>query len=213
MTAAGLSVEVARFTGDQPAQAAWLARLGDLYQAQQQHADALACWQASAELAHRLGDQALVVALQATVGQASEPPAMGTWQMARQTLEQAVQRIRWLSPLWEPVWAGVPLTGADTAALEQVVALPTGSLHLTCRWFAASPTQPATLLLAWTADAPNPGDLWVRFTQRDNPTVVLAEQLLGDAHTGEAEWSADELGFDPSNEPWALTLMLMEPPA
>lgn len=121
--------------------------------------------------------------------------------------------VRYVSPLWHPALAGEPVAAADTAEQEQVFYLDEGSLRLTCRWWAASQGQPAALWLAWYADITRPGDFWVRFTRRDDPTAVLAERMLGGTFTGEAGWSADELGFDPTREPWSLTLVLTEPHA
>ena len=121
--------------------------------------------------------------------------------------------VRWLSPLWQPPLAGELVTAADTATQEEVFALDEGAVRLTCRWWAASQGQPASLWIAWYADLTISADLWVRFTRRDDPSVVLAEKPLGEALTGEIDWSADDLGFDPTRTPWALTLMLMEPPA
>lgn len=135
--------------------------------------------------------------------------------VARRALRDRVidALVRYVSPLWHPALAGEPVTAADTAEEEQVFYLDAGSLRLTCRWWAASQGQPAALWLAWDADLTLPGDFWVRFTRRDDPTVVLAEKMLGGTFTGEAGWFADELGFDPTREPWSLTLVLTEPHA
>jgi hypothetical protein len=42
-------------------------------------------------------------------------------------------------------------------------------------------------------------------------TVVLAEVSLGSAVAGEDVFAAQELGFDPTRQSWALTFLLREP--
>jgi hypothetical protein len=76
----------------------------------------------------------------------------------------------------------------------------------------ADADQPAVLRCAWQADLARPGTLWVRLTRHDDPTVLLAELLLGSALEGErvCVWSAQLLGFDPSRVPWALSLVVLE---
>jgi len=119
--------------------------------------------------------------------------------------------VRWLSPPWHPPFAGEVVTAAGTASQEEIFHLDEGWIRVTCRWWAASPEQPAVLWLAWYADLTLSGDFWVRFTRRNDPSAVLAEKRLGGALSGEVGWPSDELGFDPTNEPWALTFVLAEP--
>ena len=45
--------------------------------------------------------------------------------------------VRWLSPLWQPAWAGEMVSAADVAAQEQVFALDEGEIQVTCGWRAA----------------------------------------------------------------------------
>lgn len=144
------------------------------------------------------------------VAAASPPAVAGPLAAALQTLGGGL--VRWLSPLWLPPLAGELVTAADTSAQEEIFYLDEGSIRLTCQWWAASQGQPATLWVAWYVNITLPGDFWIRFTRRDDPTTVLAEMPLGRALTGERGWSADELGFDPMREPWALTFVRTEPP-
>lgn len=119
--------------------------------------------------------------------------------------------VRWLSPLWHPPLAGELVTAADTSAQEQVFSLDDGEIRVTCEWRAAYQDQPAMLRITWQAHITLPGDFWVRFTRLDDPTAVLAEVRLGSALEGEEVFTAHALGFDPTQEPWALTLLLKEP--
>lgn len=131
---------------------------------------------------------------------------------------EVVSRISapWFLPL-----AGVPVGAADIPSQEHVFQLDEGFIQVTCRWWAASQGQPATVWLEWKTDTILPGDLWVRFTQRDDTSAILAERLLGNAFRGECSWFAsvrrgdpqdpgrpDDLGFDPLHEPWALILLV-----
>jgi hypothetical protein len=56
-----------------------------------------------------------------------------------------------------------------------------------------------------------PGDFWIRFTLRDDPTTLLKELWLGDRLVGEQAFSSQDLGFDPTRTPWALMILLKEP--
>jgi hypothetical protein len=87
-----------------------------------------------------------------------------------------------------------------------------GMIRVTCRWWAAAPGYPAALYLAWHADVSLLGEFWVRFTRPEDATVILAEVPLGNALAGEKAFTMQDLGFDPTREPWALTLMLWETP-
>lgn len=121
--------------------------------------------------------------------------------------------IRWLSPLWPPPLAGELVTAANTTAQEQVFYLDDGRIKVTCEWRTAYQDQPALLRIAWQAHLTLPGDLWVRFTRLNDPTDLLAEIRLGLEPEGEAVFPTPVLGFDPTREPWALTLLLKEPAA
>src|SRR4030095_1459076 len=68
--------------------------------------------------------------------------------MARVAAERLPFRdclVRWLSPPWQPVWAGELVTAADVAAQEHVFALDDGEIQVTCGWQAAYGHLPATL--------------------------------------------------------------------
>src|SRR5262245_13985588 len=60
--------------------------------------------------------------------------------MARVGAERLTRRdrlVRWLSPVWQPAWAGEVVTAADVAAQEHVFALDDGEIQVTCGWRAA----------------------------------------------------------------------------
>lgn len=118
-------------------------------------------------------------------------------------LREVVSSAPWFLPL-----AGVPVGAADIPPQENVFQLDEGFIKVTCQWWAAAQGQPATVWLEWKTDTLLPGDLWVRFTQRDNTSAILAERPLGNAFRGECSWFASELGFDPMHVPWAMILLV-----
>jgi anti-sigma factor RsiW len=131
---------------------------------------------------------------------------------ARPTLhDRFVGVVHWLSPLCQPLLAGEPATAADTPTQEYSFYLEEGTIRLTLAWWAATPGQPAALRIAWHVDTPTAADFWVRFTRREDPTVVLGQVPLGSAAAGEEVFSAQELGFDPTREPWAFIVLQREP--
>jgi hypothetical protein len=118
--------------------------------------------------------------------------------------------VRWLSSLWRPPLAGVPVTAADIPVQERTFWLEDGEISLTCEWRAAYQQQPATLHLVWRATITRPGELWVRFTRPEDPTNPYTEVRLGSALAGEQVFTSAILGFDPTQEPWAVRLLLKE---
>lgn len=225
VTAAGLSVEVARLTGDQRAEAALLARLGALHQAQHQPDDALAYWQASVALAQRMGDKELEATLRAQLAEASEMQDWSMWHESQQAIERvvqviqhtsqqaverAVQLVRWLSPPWLPKWVGEPVPAqTDMPPQEHVFRLEDGEITLTCSWKSRYHETPAYVWVQWRADISTPSELWVRFTRPETGTV-LAEVRLGSHLAGDDIFTSDDLGFDPALEKWSISLILRE---
>jgi hypothetical protein len=136
--------------------------------------------------------------------------------MARIAAERPTLRdrlVRWLSPPWQPAWAGAMVTAADVAAQEHVFTLDDGDIQVTCGWRAAYGHLPATLRVTWQAHMTLPGDFWVRFTHPTDPTRPPVELRLGNTVAGEEEFTAETLGFDPTREPWALAILVKAPEA
>ena len=134
--------------------------------------------------------------------------------MARIAAERPTFRdrlVRWLSPPWQPTWAGEVVTAADISAQEQVFALDDGEIRVTCGWRAAYRNLPATLRVTWHAHLSIPGDFWIRFTHPHDPTRPPVELRLGQTLAGEEEFTAQTLGFDPTRDPWALAILLKAP--
>src|SRR4029453_2044550 len=101
----------------------------------------------------------------------------------------------------------VPVTAAAPSTQTHLFYLDEGVIQVTCTWWAAAPGQPAARRLAWQADVALAGAFWARFTRPEDATVVLAEVPLGSTLAGEEVFAAQELGFDPPHDPWALPLL------
>lgn len=136
-----------------------------------------------------------------------------TSEQAMEAIASAVQRVvRWISMPWLVPLADKPATAADIPPQEHVFYLDDGEIRVICEWRAAYQNYPATVRLRWQADLTRPGDLWIRFTQRDNPMAEITKILLGRRTEGDETFTASQLdGFDPTQTPWALTLFLTEP--
>lgn len=71
--------------------------------------------------------------------------------VAAERLTVGDRLVRWLSPLWQPTWAGELVTAADVAPQEHVFALDDGEIQVTCGWRAAYGHLPVTLRVAGQA--------------------------------------------------------------
>lgn len=115
--------------------------------------------------------------------------------------------IRWCSPLWQPQWAGQFVGAGDIPEQHRVFRLEIGTIEITCSWKPDSAAQPAYLDLAWKADTLLDGDLWCRFVDPDSQRV-LADLPLGASKEGGKYFTAESLGFDPSEEHWGLVILV-----
>jgi hypothetical protein len=159
-------------------------------------------------------DPVVEEAFRRLVRQTQAPRSFHARVMARIAAESPPLRdrlVRWLSPPWQPPWAGEVVTAADVSAQEHVFSLDDGEIQVTCGWRAAYGNLPATLRVAWQAHLSIPGDFWVRFTHPDDPTRPPVELRLGNTLAGEEEFTAETLGFDPTRDPWALAILLKAP--
>jgi hypothetical protein len=117
----------------------------------------------------------------------------------------------WLSAAWHPPLAGEVATAAGTQAQEHVFTLDEGHIRVRCDWWTPESGHPGMLRLSWHASVTRTTEFWARFTRADDPAVLLAEARLGDYPDGDKMYTADVLGFDPTRQPWALTIVLREP--
>ena len=131
--------------------------------------------------------------------------------LRRAKLTHAAQAvIAWMSPCWQPQWAGQPVGAGDIPTQAHAFALEDGRIELSCTWHPQSEANPAYLDLAWNADTLMDGELWCRFVQPDTQ-VVLTELLLGESREGGHYLTRQTLGFDPAEETWTIALLVKEP--
>ena len=117
--------------------------------------------------------------------------------------------IRWISPVWHPQWAGQPVSAGDIARQKHRFPIAEGgNIEVTCSWKPESPEGASAYLdIAWHADTVLDGEFWCRFVEPGTDTV-LAEISLGAYREGGKYVTRDVLGFDPSTEPWAISILL-----
>lgn len=115
--------------------------------------------------------------------------------------------VHWVSTLWHPLWAGEAVTAAELSVQKHTFLQDDGKIAVTCQWRATSGAYPATLHMTWCADFPSPALLCARFVHPDDPEHIRVEFPLGQRLSGEALWTCGELGFDPTQEAWALMMV------
>jgi hypothetical protein len=115
--------------------------------------------------------------------------------------------VRWISELWEPQWAGQPATAADIPQQAHSFTSEDGDIKLSCYWKGQYKDEPAYIQIAWKADLITEDEIWIRFM---NPLtqVIRCEVCLGTSLVGEETFTSRDLGFDPSDERWAISVVL-----
>ncbi len=131
--------------------------------------------------------------------------------LRRAKLARAAQAvIAWMSPCWQPQWAGQPVGAGDIPTQAHTFALEDGRIEMSCTWHPQSEANPAYLDLTWNADTLMDGELWCRFVQPDTQ-MVLTELLLGESREGGHYLTHQTLGFNPAEEKWTIALLVKEP--
>ena len=119
----------------------------------------------------------------------------------------AGQFAAWLSPVWQPLWAGQMVTAQDIPPQEYTFQLEEGQITIVCAWQSAQGTDPAFLRVSWEARLQVENELSARFIHPETQ-AIRREVCLGTAPAGEEFLTSADLGFDPSAEPWAIALMI-----
>lgn len=117
--------------------------------------------------------------------------------------------VKWLSPLWEPQWAGMHVSAGDIPEQKHRFRMKEGEIEISCRWRSPHGNTPAYVQVSWAADITTDCEFWLLFI---NPgtKAVLSEVFLGTALEGGKIITSKTLGFDPSAEPWAASVLLKE---
>jgi hypothetical protein len=129
--------------------------------------------------------------------------------LARFVSELKERLIVSMSQAWQPPWAGEIVTASSISAQSWPFRMEEGEVKLTCIWSARSKNRPAFLDLSWRANLSIAAELWALFIDPETETV-LSEVRLGKRFEGSEAFNADDLGFDPSTERWAVSILLKE---
>ncbi|OQX07180.1 MAG: hypothetical protein BWK80_49815 [Desulfobacteraceae bacterium IS3] len=144
------------------------------------------------------------------VGIWEEKPADIKEHLANMVTDGVKYVIFWLSPLWEPQLAGQVATAADIPRQDKTFVSEHGEIKIVCQWDRRVGNEPAYLLLKWEVDIETEHAVCVRLINPDTQET-LYDIPLGAIRNGEEVFTADELNFDPSQEKWAISLMLLSP--
>jgi hypothetical protein len=117
--------------------------------------------------------------------------------------------VQWFSPLWQPQWSGQFVGAGDIPAQTHTFRLEKGAIEVSCFWKPQFEDTPAYLDLSWKADMVMEGELWCRFVHPDTH-VVLTEVPLGSSKEGGKYFTHQTLGFDPSQEQWAIVILVKQ---
>jgi hypothetical protein len=126
--------------------------------------------------------------------------------------EEIIQKVEtWFSELWQPAWVGVPVSASDIPDQKKTFKMDNGEVTITCNWRAQTDDEPAHIYLKWNAriSLETEKELWIRFISPDTYDVHC-EIKLGRKMIGGEIFTVDELGFDPSREKWAISVILSE---
>ena len=130
------------------------------------------------------------------------------------SLDSFVSRVRenmvaWVSPLWQPLYAGEAVTAADLAEQSIGFEMDYGEyINLSCHWHEEK-DRPACIELSWQANLLQPSRLWARFIDPENSTI-LTEILLGKELEGRLCIPGEQLNFNPTADKWAIAIIVEE---
>jgi hypothetical protein len=115
--------------------------------------------------------------------------------------------IAWISPIWQPLYAGEAVTAADLEEQDTSFEMDYGEyINLSCHWQDEKDDQPR-IELSWQANLFQPSRLWARFINPDTSTVIT-EILLGSALEGRISIPGNQLTFNPTVDKWAIAIIV-----
>lgn len=117
--------------------------------------------------------------------------------------------IHWVSPTWQPEFAGLTVTAADIAEQKHLFTSQDGDIDIRCSWRIPEESAPGYLEFAWAANIVTAYELWALFIHPET-RLILAAICLGEDLEGGKIMSSQDLGFDPSKEQWVVSIMLQE---
>lgn len=110
---------------------------------------------------------------------------------------------------WEPQYAGQPATANDIPQQQHTFFIEDGNITVECSWGAQSDSDPAYIRLSWKARINTEQMLSARFVDPETHET-RSEACLGTALSGRTTFTHTDLGFDPSCERWAVSIVLQK---
>ncbi len=114
-----------------------------------------------------------------------------------------------LSELWAPQYVLQPASATPESGEEHTFKIGDSDITVSCSVRGAYRQKPAHITIAWDANLAVRSEISARFLKPDTQEI-LKEVYLGTEQKGEKPFSSQDLGFDPSQEEWAITIVLQE---
>ncbi len=114
-----------------------------------------------------------------------------------------------VSELWTPRFVLQPATAAPESGEEQTFKIGDSDITISCSVRGAYRQKPAHITIKWDANLVVRSEIRVRFLKPDTQEI-LKEVCLGTEQKNEKTFTSQDLGFDPSQKEWAITIVLQE---
>ena len=101
---------------------------------------------------------------------------------------------------------GQLVAAADIPKQRHSFSTKYGDINIECSWGEQHQGEPAYIWLSWKANISADNELWLRFVDPETQTI-RHEVNLGTIRAGEETFTSHELGFDPSTERWAISVI------
>jgi len=105
-------------------------------------------------------------------------------------------------------------TASSEAEVESLVLLDEGDVKITYGWRSGYGNRPTCFNIQWKANINEKMELVAKFINPDvppdNPEHIRKEINLGSWLVGEESFTSEQLGFDPTNEKWAIAFILVK---
>ncbi len=108
---------------------------------------------------------------------------------------------------WEPQYAGRLVAAADIPKQEHAFITNYGEVHTACYWGEQQNDDPAYIWLSWKANISSDNEIRIQFINPETQKI-RHEISLGTIRVGEETFTSYDLGFDPSCERWAISVII-----
>jgi hypothetical protein len=127
----------------------------------------------------------------------------------KQLTEGTKDIVRWISPIWQPKWAGQQVTSATVPKQSKSFDLGNGEFHIHCKWKHQMNKIPSLIEISWKAKVSTPCEFWVQFIDSDTQKI-LSTVKLGTKLAGKKIFTEDDVGFSCTRDMWALTILFKD---